>query len=113
MTGSEPPPPRPAEEHHTARYQTVKALQLGEIPVVIADESRQAKFLRWLPTLLQAILVYAFAPDALTRRSGRLVGEDPATRPADSAASLGFRPMAPAAEVAQLVLQVVEPVKPP
>jgi hypothetical protein len=39
------------------------------------------------------------------------VGEDVVGRAPDSATSLEIRPVEPAAEVAQLVLGVVEPVK--
>jgi hypothetical protein len=46
------------------------------------------------------------------RRSGRVVGEDPAAGHPDSAASLEIRPEEPAAEAAQLVLSVVATEKP-
>lgn len=47
-----------------ATYQTMKAIQLGEIPLVIADEPAQWEYLQVLPSALNGTVLYASASDA-------------------------------------------------
>jgi hypothetical protein len=50
-----------------AIYQTAKAIDMGEIPLVIADEPAQWKYLQALPSSLSGTVIYASASDAPTQ----------------------------------------------
>lgn len=60
MTGSHHVPEKLAR----AVYGTVKAMEMGEVPLVIADEPEQSEYLQFLPGKLDATVVYSSAPDA-------------------------------------------------